>query len=137
MFAGVGATDPADARVHALVIEPAARLSPNQIERLALAWRDAAGDGAQLVARSNAALAALMVAKSSSRIAAWSAAREATRVPGDGDAQEAAEHAACALVVQDLLTPQQFQLLYGAWAAVLGWPEGSEATPAPSPGRSE
>jgi hypothetical protein len=60
--------------------------------------------------------------------AAWNAARNAARnAAGDaaGDAAwdaawDAARDAAAALVVRDLITPEQFDLLYGPWASVFG-----------------
>jgi hypothetical protein len=46
------------------------------------------------------------------RNAAWNAAWDAAR--------DAAWDAAAALVVRDLITPEQFDLLYGPWASVFG-----------------
>ena len=48
--------------------------------------------------------------------AAWSAARSAAR----DAARAAARDAAWALLVRDLITPAQFDVLYGPWAAVTG-----------------
>ena len=50
------------------------------------------------------------------RSAAWSATRSATR----DAARYAAWDAALALVVRDLISPEQFDILYGPWASVFG-----------------
>ena len=49
------------------------------------------------------------------RVAAWDAARDAARAA----AWDAAWAAALALLVRDLITPEQFDLLYGPWASVM------------------
>ena len=49
------------------------------------------------------------------RDAAWDAARDAAW----GAARDAAWDAAIALLVRDLITPEQFDLLYGPWASVM------------------
>jgi hypothetical protein len=72
--------------------------------------------------------AARDAARDAARSAAWSAARDAA---GDaavgaawdaavGAAWDAARYAAWALMVKDLITPEQFDLLYGPWALVMG-----------------
>lgn len=50
---------------------------------------------------------ALVTAEDAAWGAAWGAARDAAR------------DAALAVLVQDLITPEQFQLLYGPWASVI------------------
>ncbi|KPI09886.1 hypothetical protein OV450_3377 [Actinobacteria bacterium OV450] len=71
----------------------------------------AGGDAAWFAARSTAACAAVD--------AAWSAAGYAARSAGGYVAGSAAGDAAQALVVQDLITPEQFDLLYGPWRTVM------------------
>ena len=79
------------------LIERALRMTGEEAERLAAAWdaaRDAAWD-------------------------AWDAAWDAARSAARDAAWDAAETAALALVVKDLITPEQFDLLYGPWASVM------------------
>src|SRR5690606_15552858 len=60
--------------------------------------------------------AAVNSAVNSARNSARVAARYAT-VNAEGDS---AGYAALALVVRDLITPEQFGILYGPWASVIG-----------------
>ena len=79
------------------------------------AW-DAAGDAARSAARSAAWSAARYAAWDAARSAAWDAAWDAAWAA----AWSAARSAAWALMVKDLITPEQFDLLYGPWALVMG-----------------
>jgi len=79
------------------------------------AW-DAAGDAARSAARSAAWSAARYAAWDAARSAAWDAAWDAAWAA----AWSAARSAAWALMVKDLITPEQFDLLYGPWASVMG-----------------
>ena len=75
----------------AALIARAQRLTPDEIERLS---------------------AAESAARSAAWWAAWWAAESAAR--------SAAESAAWSLVARDLITPEQFDTLYGPWASVIG-----------------
>jgi len=86
------------------------------------AWdaaRLAARDAARLAARDAARLAAWDATRLAARDAARLAARDATRLAA-WDARNAAWDAALGLVVRDLIAPEQFDLLYGPWASVIG-----------------
>ena len=63
--------------------------------------------------------AAWFAARDAARDAAWFAARDAARDAAGYAAGFAARDAALALVVRDLITPEQFDLLYGTWASVM------------------
>ena len=80
------------------------------------AARDAAGSAARSAARSAAWSAARYAAWDAARSAAWDAAWDAAWAA----AWSAARSAALALMVKDLITPEQFDLLYGPWASVMG-----------------
>ena len=89
------------------LIERASRLTDDEVSRLYAAWdaaRDAAWDAAWY--------------------AAWNAARnaagDAARNAAGYAARYAAGTAARALVVRDLTTAEQFELLYGPWGSVIG-----------------
>ena len=88
------------------LIESVRRLTADKIRgldaALAAAW-DAAWVAARAAARAAALDAALDAAWDAALDAAWVAARAAT----------------LALVVKDLITPEQFDLLYGPWASVM------------------
>jgi hypothetical protein len=81
------------------------------------AARSAAWNAAWSAARNAAQDAARSAARSAARDAAWSAARNAARNAAWDAAWDAAQSAvlsaAVALVVKDLLTAEQFELLYG------------------------
>ena len=93
----------------AALIERAWSLTADEIQRLGVldaAWgaaRDAAGSAARSAARGAAGSAA------------WGAAWDAAT----GAARDAARDAAVGLVVRDLITPEQFGVLYGRWASVI------------------
>ena len=57
------------------------------------------------------------------RDAAWGAARDAARAAAWDAARDAAwdtaRYAALALIVRDLITPEQFDILYGPWRSVM------------------
>ena len=84
------------------IIYRARQITPSEGQALVTAW-DAAWDAAEDAAED----AAWSAAWSAARWRAWSAARDAAR------------DAALAVLVQDLITPEQFQLLYGPWASVI------------------
>ena len=75
------------------------------------AARDAAADAAADAARSAARYAAWS--------AAWNAARHAARDAAADAARDAARYAALALVVRELISEEDFQVLYGPWASVM------------------
>ena len=52
-------------------------------------------------------------------VAVWTVARDAAAYAAGYAARFAARPAALALVVRDLITPEQFDLLYGPWASVM------------------
>jgi hypothetical protein len=102
----------------AALIERCRTLTYDEVKQLSATWdaariaardaaRDAAWDAARIAARIAAGYAAWDAARIAARIAAWDAARIAARI------------AAIALVVKDLITPEQFDCLYGSWASVM------------------
>lgn len=111
----------------AALIDRAGKLTVGETEKLAAA-RDAARDApwydtlhaACVAAQAAARDAARAAAWDAARVAAWAAARvaawDATRVA----AWDAARGAALALVVRDLITKEQYSLLTGPWAQVIG-----------------
>ena len=118
----------------AALIERAKRLTDTDVQRLYAARdaagyaargaaRDAARGGARQAARYAAWGAARYAAGDAARDAAWYAARGAAwgaaRYAARGAARGAARDAAGALVVRDLITPEQFAILYGPWATVV------------------
>jgi len=125
------------------LIERCGRLTYDDAVALLAAWRavrgavrgaawgsagGSAGDAAWHAARHAARDAARNAAWVAARHAAWDAARVAARnaawvAAGDaaGDAaRDAARNAALALVVRDLITPEEFEVLYGPWRKVCG-----------------
>jgi hypothetical protein len=92
------------------LIEQAKTLTPEQSRALVAAWA-AAWDAARAAAWDTAWAAA--------RDAARAAARDAARAA----VWDAAWAAARALVVRDLITPEQFDLLAGPWVSVMGDPK--------------
>ena len=62
----------------------------------------------------------LYAAWDAARDAAWDAAGNAAWNAAWNAARDAAWDAAFALVVRDLISPEQFDLLYGPWASVFG-----------------
>jgi hypothetical protein len=102
----------------AALIERARTITPDEAERLNAAWnaaRDAARSAARSAARYAVRSAARDAAWDAARYAAWNAARDAARYA----AWYAARDATLALVVKDLITPDQFNTLYGPWASVM------------------
>ena len=85
---------PQTAQIETL-LEQIKSLTPEQIEALSAA-RDAAGN------------------------AAWDAARDAALSAALSAAWNAAWGAVLALVVQDLISEEHFNILYGPWASVMG-----------------
>ena len=99
----------------AALIERAGHLTLDEAGRLADAAWSAAGDAAWAAA----ADAAWDAARSAAWSAAWNAARYAARRAARSAARNAAWDAALALVVRDLISQKQFQVLYGPWASVM------------------
>ena len=64
--------------------------------------------------------AAWAAARDAAWDAAWDAARAAARDAAWDAARDAARDAALALLVHDLITAEQFDLLYGPWQSVMG-----------------
>ena len=62
---------------------------------------------------------ALAAAWYDDRTAAWKAAWYAAWYAAVDAARDAAWYAILALLVSDLITPEQFDLLYGPWASVM------------------
>lgn len=89
------------------LIERAKHLTEDEARRLGAAWV-AAWDAAWYAAGYAAREAAREAARVAARYASWYAA---------GDA---AWDAACALVVRDLITDEQFHILAGPWEQVMG-----------------
>jgi len=83
----------------AALIKRCKTLTPDEIKRLVAAW---------VAARDAAWVAAEDAARDAAWVAAWVAARDAARA------------AALALIVRDLITAEQFELLYGSWR-MGGW----------------
>jgi len=109
------------------LIDRARMLTKEEIKRL-YAAAYAAGPAARYVARLAAAYAAgpaaRYAAENAARYAAWDAARYAAWLAAWDAAGYAAENAARdaarALVVKDLISSEQFELLYGSWGKVIG-----------------
>ncbi len=108
------------------LIEQAARMTEDEVARMndPYAARDAARDAAW-----NASHAA-WIAAWNAWIAAWNAshaawyaaryaARDTARVAAWNAARDAARYAAAALVVRDLISEEDFQILYRPWASVM------------------
>ncbi|MGP8182114.1 MAG: hypothetical protein ACLP1E_15280 [Acidimicrobiales bacterium] len=95
----------------ATLIKRCRTLTYDEAEQLSAAW-NAAKDAARDAARD----AAWDAAWPAARAAAWAIAWHAAGVT----ARATAWDAAIALVVEDLITPKQFDFLYGPWASVMG-----------------
>lgn len=97
------------------LIARAGRLTADEAEQL-----NAAKDAAWYAAKDAAwdAKDAAWAAAGDAGDAAWAAAEHA------GDAVGAARDAALALVVRDLISPEQFDVLYGPWASVIATKDG-------------
>ena len=98
----------------AALIERAATITVEQAERLR-----AAADAAAGAAADAAWDAARRAAADAAWDAAWGAAADAAWRAAAGAAADAAWDAALALVVRELISDEQFQVLYGPWASVM------------------
>ena len=106
----------------AALIERARSLTADEIQRLVAARgaaRAAARGAAWAAARGAALDAAVGAAGSAALDAARGAAGFAAEFAARGAAGAAAGGAAVGLVVRDLITPEQFGVLYGQWASVI------------------
>jgi hypothetical protein len=114
----------------AALIDRASRLTLSEAKALAATWYstwyatwyaawDAARYAAWYATWDAARYAAWDAARAAARDAAWDAARDATRYAARDAAWDAARAAAWALIARDLITPEQFDLLYGPWASVI------------------
>lgn len=90
-------------------------LGPNGLDVAALVDRTAHLTSEQATRIAAARSAVRSAAWDAARSAAWDAVRSAW-----GAARSTAQFAAGALVVRDLLTPEQFGVLYGPWESVMG-----------------
>jgi hypothetical protein len=111
----------------AALIDRAGRLTLAERKALYAAW-DVALDAAWVAA----AVAARDAARNAARGTAWGATRAATRVATRDTTwgatrdttraatRDTARDAATALVVRDLITLEQFDVLYGPWGSVIG-----------------
>lgn len=113
----------------AALIERAKAITPDEVKLLNAAWYAAgyaARHAARYAARDAAWYAAGDAARGGAWDAAWYAARDAARVAAwyaaGVAAGVAAWDAANALVVRDRITPEQFDILYGPWRAVMETP---------------
>ena len=88
-------------------IEACRTITYNQVSRLS-------------AARAAARAAAWDAARDAARAAAWDAAPAAAWDAARAAARAAAWDAAWALVVRDLITPEQFDILTGPWVSVMG-----------------
>jgi hypothetical protein len=107
----------------AAIIERATTITYDEAQQLRAAWaaaRDAAWAAAWAAARDAARDAAWDAAWAAARDAAWAAARDAAWDAVWAAAWAAAWDAVWAAVVQDLITPEQYNLLAGPWHKVLG-----------------
>ena len=93
---------PQTAQIETL-LEQIKSLTPEQIEALSAAWGAAWG-----------------AARFAAWDAAWDAARDAALSAALSAAWNAAWGAVLALVVQDLISEEHFNILYGPWASVMG-----------------
>ena len=123
----------------AALIKRCRTMTYDEAEQLSAAWsaaRSAAGDAAWYAARDAAwdaagdatwdaaRDAAWYAARSAAWYATWDAARDAARSAARDATWSAAWSATRALMVKDLITPEQFDLLHGPWASVMesSWP---------------
>ena len=98
----------------AALIERARALTADEVGGLSAA-RDAARDAAWAAARD----AAWDAARDAARDAAWAAARAAARDAAWAAAWDAIL-AVLAVLARDLISPEQFDVLYGPWREVIG-----------------
>ena len=102
----------------AALIERCRTLTNDEAKRLAAA-RHVALDAAWYGAWHGAWAAAWHAARDAAWDAAWDAARDAALDAPKDAARHAAYHAALALIVKDLITSEQFEILYGPWASAM------------------
>ena len=102
----------------AALIERCRTLTYDEAQELHAAW-DAAWGAARGAAWDAAWGVAWGAARGAARDAAWAAARDAARDAAWDAAWDAARHAALALISKDLITPEQFNVLYGPWRKVM------------------
>ena len=103
----------------AALIDRARMLTKEEIKRL-YAAAYAAGPAARYAAENAARYAAWDAARYAAWLAAWDAAGYAARYAAAYAAENAAWVAVWALVVKDLISSEQFELLYGSWGKVIG-----------------
>jgi hypothetical protein len=104
----------------AAVIDRAGRVTPEEVEALAAAWL-VDWNTSQWAAWSDTWYAAWNAACGAARDDAWWAAEAVTR--------GAARDAACAELVRDLITPEQYDTLAGPWNSVIGETKVTAPTP--------
>ncbi len=114
----------------ATLIKRCRTLTYDEAEQLSAAWnaawvdwtaaRDAARAAAWATVWDAARAEAWNAAWNAAWGAAWGAAGAVARGAVRDAARAAAGDAAIALVVEDLITPKQFDFLYGPWASVMG-----------------
>jgi len=95
------------------LVEKLKGVTPEQAERLNDAWYDALND-----ARNDARKAARVTLLDGSL--AWNAVRDAVQDAAHHFAWGAAWDAALALLVQDKISTEHFDTLYGPWKSVMG-----------------
>ena len=93
-------------------------ITPEQAMELAAAY-DTAWNAARSAAYDAARDAAWYAAWNAARSAAWNAARSAAWKAARPAARSAAYDATLALLVKDLISEDDFNILYGPWAAVM------------------
>ena len=107
----------------AALIGRVGKLTVGEAEKL-VATREAALDSAREAALASAREAAWDAARVAAMVAAWAAARGAAMAAAWEPAREASRGAAwvaaLALVVRDLISKEQYNLLTGPWAQVIG-----------------
>ena len=105
-------------------LERVRHLTPEQVQELAIAYSDADSDAARSAAEYAAFDAAWTAATYALGVAAFDAARHAAMLvnPSLPGADDASLNAFLALLVRDLITTEQFNLLHGPWASVMERP---------------
>ena len=109
----------------AALIETARGLTPDQLDAIDTARKaalNAALDAARKAARKAAWNAARKAAWNAARKAAWNAALDAAW----NAALDAALDTVMAVLVRDIITPKQYDLLTGPWRTVMGDPMGQK-----------
>ena len=100
-------------------IERCKTITADEMARLYAAWRSA-WNTAWYAAWNTAWNALRNAAFNAAFNAAWDAARYPLGDAAWNTAWNTAWYAGAALVVRDLISPEQFDLLYGPWASVFG-----------------